>query len=141
MVRSRWHCRLSLYTYSTARFAPFVIVALALYLVLLHRQLFRQALLGLVLALAIAALVFLPEGIYFLHHPEDFVTRAQQVIIFNPALQKDSLPQTLLDSARRSLGMFAIRGDTNWSRNISGQPIFDSLSALLMLMGILLAVR
>ena len=60
---------LSLYTYSTARFAPFVILALALYLVFVHRQLFQKALPGLVLALALATLVFVPQGIFFIRHP------------------------------------------------------------------------
>ena len=132
---------LSLYTYSTARFAPFVIVALALYVALLHRQLLRRAIPGLVLALVLTALVFLPEGFFFLRHPETFFERAQEVTIVNPALQKGDLGQTLLDSASHTLGMFATRGDSNWGRNLPGWPIFDPLSALSMLMGIALAVR
>ncbi len=131
----------SLYTYSTARFAPFVIVALALYVALLHRQLLRRAIPGLVLALVLTALVFLPEGFFFLRHPETFFERAQEVTIVNPALQKGDLGQTLLDSASHTLGMFATRGDSNWGRNLPGWPIFDPLSALSMLMGIALAVR
>ena len=70
---------LSLYTYSTARFAPFVILALALYLVFVHRQLFQKALPGLVLALALATLVFVPQGIFFIRHPASFLERAHQV--------------------------------------------------------------
>ena len=63
---------LSLYTYSTARFAPLVIVALAFYLALLHRDLFRRSLPGLVLALSLTIVVFLPQGYFFLSHPGDF---------------------------------------------------------------------
>ena len=132
---------LSLYTYSTARFAPFVIVALALYLALLHRQLLRQVLPGLVLALVMSALVFLPLGSYFLNHPEDFVERARIVTIVNPELHEGNPGQALFDSTLRSLGMFAIRGDSSWDRNISGRPIFDPISALLMLIGTVLAMR
>ena len=132
---------LSLYTYSTARFAPFVIVALALYLALLHRQLLRQVLPGLVLALVMSALVFLPLGNYFLNHPEDFVERARIVTIVNPELHEGNPGQALFDSTLRSLGMFAIRGDSSWDRNISGKPIFDPISALLMLIGTVLAMR
>ncbi len=132
---------LSLYTYSTARFAPLVIVALALYVAFMHRQLLRQILPRLALTLVIAALVFLPLGNYFLHNPEDFVKRAREVTIFNPALQEDTLGQTLLDSTLRSLGMFAIRGDSRWDRNLPGRPIFDPISSLLMLIGASLAVR
>ena len=132
---------LSLYTYSTARFAPFVIVPLALYLALLHRQLLRRAIPGLVLASVLTTLVFLPEGLFFLRHPESFFERAQEVTIVNPALQKGGLEQTLLDSARHTLGMFAIQGDSNWGRNLPGWPIFDPLSAILMVLGIALAIR
>ena len=131
----------SLYTYSTARFAPFVIVALALYLALLHRQLLRRAIPGLILALALTALVFLPEGLFFLRHPETFFERAQEVTIVNPALQKGALANTLLDSVSHTLRMFAIQGDSNWGRNLPGWPIFDPLSAILMVLGIVLAIR
>ena len=37
--------------------------------------------------------------------------------------------------------MFAIHGDPGWPHNISGRPVFDPLSALLMLLGLALAVR
>ena len=132
---------LSLYTYSTARFAPFVIVALALYLAFLHRDLFRRSLPGLALAFALTTIVFMPLGLFFLNHPASFLDRAQEVTIVNTELQNGDPVQALLDSALRSLGMFAIRGDGGWEKNISGRPIFDPLSALLMLIGIALAVR
>ena len=132
---------LSLYTYPTARFAPLVIVALALYLAVLHRDLFRRSLPGLGLALAMTALVFLPQGLFFLSHPESFVERAQEVTIANPALREGNPGKVIFDSALRSLGMFAIRGDGGWEKNISGRPVFDPFSAALMLAGIALAVR
>ena len=132
---------LSLYTYSTARFAPIVMVALGLYLALLHRQMLRQALPGLALALALSTLVFLPQGLFFLRHPESFLERAQEVWILNPELHEGNPGQALFHSALRSLGMFAIRGDSYWDTFIEGRPIFDPMSALLMLMGAALAVR
>ena len=132
---------LSLYTYSTARFAPFVIIALALYLAVLHRQLFRTALPGLVLALSLATLVFLPQGIFFLRHPASFLERAQQVSALNPELHQGNPSKAVLDSALRTLGMFAIRGDGAVDRNIPGRPMLDPLSALLVLIGIALSVR
>ena len=66
---------LSQYTYSTARFAPFVIIALAMYLAFLHRRLLRQALPGLILSLAVATIVFLPEGLFFLNDRASFLSR------------------------------------------------------------------
>ena len=132
---------LSQYTYSTARFAPFVIIALAIYLAFLHRRLLRQALPGLILSLAVATIVFLPEGLFFLNDRASFLSRAGQIWVFNPELHEGNPLRELLASAIRSLGMFAIRGDGGWYYNISGRPIFDPLSALLMLIGIALVLR
>ena len=132
---------LSLYTYSVARFAPFVILALALYLAFLHPQLLPRALPGLALALTLATIVFLPQGLFFLRHPESFLERAQDVWVFNPTLHQGTPAQALFDSTIRSIGMFAIRGDPGWPHNISGRPVFDPISALLMLVGLGLALR
>ena len=48
-------------------------LALALYLAVFHRSLLRQALPGFALALTLATIVFLPEGLFFLRHPESFL--------------------------------------------------------------------
>ena len=132
---------LSLYTYSTARFAPLVILALMFYVGLLHRGLFRRAIPGLILALALSATVFLPQGLFALRHPESFMERAQEVTIANPTLNGDNLGQALLDSTLSSLGMFAIQGHRAADLNIPGRPFFDPVSALLMLLGLALVAR
>ena len=132
---------LSLYTYSTSRFAPFVVVFLAIYLAVLHPQLLRQALLGMILTLALTTVVFVPEGLFFLSDRAAFLSRAGQIWIFNTELYQGDPAREMLASAIRSMGMFAIRGDGGWYYNISARPIFDPLSALLMLMGIALVLR
>ena len=132
---------LSLYAYTPARFAPFVIAALALYTAALQRRHFLVTLPGFVLALILATIVFLPQGLFFLHHPNSFVERAVDVWVFNPQLHVGNPGQAIFDSTLRSLGMFAIRGDPGWPHNISGRPVFDPISALLMLTGLALAVR
>ena len=116
-------------------------MVLALYIALLHRRLLRRTLPGLALALTLTTLVFLPQGLFFLRHPESFLERAHDVWVFNPALYQGNPGRALFDSALRTLGMFAIHGDPGWPHNISGRPIFDPLSALLMLVGLALAVR
>ena len=110
---------LSQYTYSTARFAPFVIIALAMYLAFLHRRLLRQALPGLILSLAVATIVFLPEGLFFLNDRASFLSRAGQIWVFNSELYEGNPLRELLASAIRSLGMFAIRGDGGWDGQYS----------------------
>ena len=132
---------LSLYTYSTARFAPFFIVALAIYLAIIHRHLFRRALPGLVLALTFATLVFVPQGIFFLRHPATFLERTQQVSALNPQLHQGNPSKAVLDSALRTLGMFLTRGDHAVDRNIPHRPLIDPLSLLLTLVGIALSAR
>ena len=131
---------LSLYTYSTARFAPFIILAFALYLAVIHRHVFERALPGLILAFALTAALFLPQGVFFLNHPESFVERAREVTLVNPLLRGEDPGQLLLESALASLGMFALHGDDAAARNVPGRPIFDPVSALLMAVGIGLAL-
>ena len=132
---------LSLYTYTPARFAPFFLLLLALYIAFLHRRLLRHTLPGLALALALIALVSLPLGLFFLSHPASFLERIQEVWVFNPELHEGSPRRAILDSSLRTLGMFAIRGDVYWHSSISGRPLFDPLSGTLLLVGLGLAVR
>lgn len=132
---------LSLHTYSIARFAPLVLVAVAVYLAISHNHLFRRALPGLVLALALTFLVFLPLGVFFLNNEDSFMERARLVWVFNPDLNRGNPVQALSDSFIRSIGMFAVQGDSNLGRNIPGRPIFDPLSALFALIGTVLAIR
>ena len=132
---------LSLYTYTPARFAPLFVLALALYLAILHRRVFRYALLGLALSFALIVLVSLPLGLFFLSHPDSFLERIQEVWVFSQELNEGRPSEALFDSALRTLGMFAVRGDVYWHSTISGRPLFDPLSALLLLLGLALAVR
>ncbi len=132
---------LSLYTYTPARFAPLFVLAFALYIALLHRRLLRHALPGLALSFALIMLVSLPLGLFFLSHPDSFLERIQEVWVFNQELSAGRSGEALFDSALRTLGMFAVRGDVYWHSSISGRPLFDPLSALLLLMGLALTVR
>jgi hypothetical protein len=65
---------------------------------------------------AIAFLVFLPEGIFFVRNPDAFFTRARAVsaLLDAPVSTSDSL-RLFLTSALRSLGMFSVAGDENWA--------------------------
>jgi 4-amino-4-deoxy-L-arabinose transferase-like glycosyltransferase len=126
----------SLYTYTSARFVPLVVVIFSIYLALVHGQLFRRAVPGLVLAGAVSIVVFVPEGVYFWGHPADFVQRASEVSVFNPTLNHGNQVAAIADSARRTLEMFSWRGDSAWDRNIPDRPIFDPLSSLCFALGL-----
>ncbi|HEU5409128.1 MAG TPA: glycosyltransferase family 39 protein, partial [Nitrospira sp.] len=133
------------YTYTTARLAPIVVLVFSAYLAVFHRQLFLRALPGLIAAGLSAVLVFAPEGWYFLHHLDDFTKRAQEVSVFNQSLATGlnlSTPgSALIYSAVRSIGMFTFHGDDQWDRNIPGRPIFDPVSSVWFVVGIILIIR
>jgi 4-amino-4-deoxy-L-arabinose transferase-like glycosyltransferase len=132
---------LSLYTYTSARFVPLVVLAFALYLLLVHRQRFWVALPGFVLTGLLTVLIFLPEGVYFLRHPNDFSFRSYTVSAFNPGLNQGDPAGTLLYSTIRTLAQFSFKGDGTWERNIPDRPIFDPLSSVFLVIGLVRLVR
>lgn len=129
------------YTYTTARFLPIVVLLFAGYLLVIRRDLFRRALPGFVVCAIVAMAVFAPEAWYFVGHPTAFVTRAEEVSVFNTNLTGGSTIDALAYSVRRTFGMFSFLGDEQWDRNIPGRPVFDPLSSVLLVSGFLIAVR
>jgi 4-amino-4-deoxy-L-arabinose transferase-like glycosyltransferase len=129
------------YTYPTAHFAPFVLVALAGVIAMTNATLLRQILPGFVIAGVVAILVFAPDGQYFLDHPTAFSARPSEVSIFNSKMNNGDLAATLAYTTGRSLGMFFIRGDEEWDRNISEQPIFDPFSSAVAIVGLFILAR
>lgn len=132
---------LSLYTYTAARFLPLAVGAFALYLAVWHRQRFSAVIPGLVVVTLIAIVVFLPEGLYFLRNPSAFFTRAAEVSIFNTTLNSDDTLGALGYGVTRSLTSLVLAGDERWDRNIPGRPIFDPAAAVLLGIGLVLALR
>jgi 4-amino-4-deoxy-L-arabinose transferase-like glycosyltransferase len=132
---------LAQYTYTTARFAPLVVLAFGGYLAITNAPAFRRAFFGLVVTALVASAVFAPEGLYFLRHPDAFSTRADEVSVFNASLNRGDVVGALEYSTARSLGMFFYRGDEQWDRNIPGRPIFDPFSSVIAALGVLVAAR
>ncbi|HEY8742440.1 MAG TPA: glycosyltransferase family 39 protein, partial [Chloroflexota bacterium] len=132
----------SLYTYSTARVFPLAVTLWFLWLAVRQRD--WRDLTRLVLVGTAALLVFSPLGWYFLQHPDEFLARVAQVVVLSPGVSHATEPAVLV-GAERTLGMFSIRGDTEWKYNLSGKPIFDPLMSLFFYAGIIgcvvLAVR
>jgi hypothetical protein len=124
------------YTYPTAHFAPFTVVALAVVLALSDVTLLRKTLAGFAITGALAIVVFAPEGLFFLHHPQSLATRPTEVSVFNPKLNNGDLGAALAYTTARSLGMFFFRGDEEWDRNISLRPIFDPVSSVFAVVGL-----
>jgi hypothetical protein len=128
---------LSQYTYVAARLLPVLLIALCLADPRRCVSRWRQ----LVLFGAVALLVFLPEGLYFVEHRDLVLLRASQVSVFNPNPliegAKNTPPESLLNTA----GMFLVRGDPNPRNNIPNRPVFDPLLGILFVAGLGLAAK
>jgi len=87
--------------------------------------------------LAIAFVVALPIGLYFLNNPGDFFGRTGQVSIF----QSSNSILSILKSVGKTLIMFNISGDCNWRHNLSCWPQLDPLTGLGFLLGVYLLIK
>ena len=118
----------AVYTGTAARVLPFAPVLSLGYLAWTDRAKARHALVGLALLLGVAGLVVLPLAVYFLQYPARFGSHLSEVAVG---------PADLLVNVPRVLGMFTLRGDTAWWRNLAGRPVFDPLVGLAGLAGLL----
>lgn len=96
-------------------------------------------------ALLAGFVVLLPLIFYFVEHPKDFIGRAGQVSVFSPSLQHEfgggTLMGTIAYSTRQTLLSFFYVGDANWRHNVSGYPHVNPLVGLLLVLGILWAIK
>jgi len=128
----------TLYTYPSGRVVPIAVVLLIAYAMLTDRARARDDLKGLLLIAAMAAIVFLPLGIYYLRHPIDFLSHASEVSIFVPhGAVTASIPLELGKNALRILGMFFVVGDGGVLRNLPYRPVFDPLVGTLFCVGVI----
>ena len=121
-------CGLTAYTYLAARAFPIPLAAALVALLIADRG-HRRARLGQVaLFVAVAALTLAPLACYWLTHPGSFLTRTQQVA-----------PAGLAEAwagFRACLGMFFLRGDPYIRFNLPHRPLFDPVTAVLFVIGI-----
>lgn len=131
---------LILYTYLAARFFPLTVGAFFLYALAMEREHTGRRLVGLALAAGVGALVFAPLGIFFLRHPEHFVERASQVLVFREAHAGEEW-RLLASNLVKTLGGLFLKGDPNRHFNLPGRPIFSPLLAPFFLWGAARAFR
>ncbi len=132
---------LSTHFYTASRFFPFFLGGfLVLQAIIAYATRRRdEAILvrhfrGIVLLFAVAALIFLPLGIYFIQHPGSFSQRASEVVATNAAS-----PLALMGKAAlANILQFFIpgRGDPAQFYNLPGRAVFDPLTAVLALTGL-----
>ncbi|MBK9094904.1 MAG: hypothetical protein IPM84_19480 [Anaerolineae bacterium] len=139
--------------YTASRFVPFALViflALQAGLSWLSRAaavrpapLLRTFFGPLLWAALAAALVVAPLGYYFLTHPGSFASRAATVSAFNAGVGGVSPLARMAQAAVANIAQFFIpgQGDPAAFYNLPGRAVFDPLTALLALLGLLLCLR
>lgn len=123
------------YTYISFRFAPVLI--LFYFLPYLFKLGTKKLWFGFLLFGAVAFIVALPIGLYFLNNPGDFFGRSGQVSIFSA----DNSIKAAALSVAVTLGMFNIVGDFNWRHNFAGSPQLFLPVGILFLLGILICAK
>jgi 4-amino-4-deoxy-L-arabinose transferase-like glycosyltransferase len=134
---------LALHSYSVGRFFP-VLIALFLavdWLLRFRSRVFRPVLSrhwrGVLLMIALAALIFAPLAYYFLTHPGSFFQRASAVATYAGGGQQEMLA-TVARSALANAAQYVVpgAGDKAQFHNLPGRPIFEPLTAVLALAGL-----
>jgi 4-amino-4-deoxy-L-arabinose transferase-like glycosyltransferase len=134
----------SLYTYPAARSLPVLLIAFDGYLALFHREQFKHHWRGLLLVLAVAALVSVPLWVAIVQGRSEGTDQgigadariAQLAVPLRELLTGD--PRPLLENAWTTLGMFHATGDPEWLYNIAGRPMFHPLGGALFWAGVAL---
>lgn len=146
---------LQLYTYPSSRFFVILLVSLACLelgaMVVRHLRksgggppdgwTVRRALgLGAIATLA-AVVATAPLARHFLASPGEFLSRADQVAVWNMGSTRAEIVQLTLTSTFETLRMFFTVGDQDWKYNLAGQPVFDVITAVFFLLGIVVGLR
>lgn len=127
---------LGFYTYISYRFTP--LLALFAFGPILFKKGGKKLWPEILIFIAVAFLVTLPIGLYFLNNPQDFFGgRTSQVSIFSA----DNPFKAAAISIASTLGMFNIVGDFNWRHNFSGSPQLFWPIGILFLLGILMCIK
>jgi 4-amino-4-deoxy-L-arabinose transferase-like glycosyltransferase len=129
---------LSFYTYMPARITWMLPVVVAIWLVVSDRPRWRKMRLGFGLMLLVEIAVAAPLLGYLWSHPE-LEVRVDELAAPLKAFQEGD-PSRLLSRVRESILMFSHHGDTHWIYNISDSPLLPPAVALLLYLGIILAL-
>ncbi|MCP4544185.1 MAG: phospholipid carrier-dependent glycosyltransferase [Chloroflexi bacterium] len=125
-------CGLTAYTYLAARAFPVPLAAALLTLLVTDKDRRRARLGQLAIFVTAAALALAPLAHYWLTHPGSFMTRATQVAATNRA--------QVWTGIRACLGMLFLQGDPYIRFNIPHRPLFDPITAVLFLLGIITTI-
>jgi hypothetical protein len=129
---------ISIYTYIPARIMWLVIPLVLIFMAAFDRPGFKLSWRGTLLTLALAAIVAAPLIIYLGLNQEVEVRVAELSQPFREAITGDF--SALLKNSTQSALIFAFKGDSHWRYNIPGRPFLSPVMAILLFLGLLLAI-
>ncbi|GIK75567.1 MAG: hypothetical protein BroJett021_45550 [Chloroflexota bacterium] len=91
--------------------------------------------LGLGLLIVMAMLVIAPLAVYATKHPEIFWARIENTFIFAGKSEAERWP-ALWENLRKHVLMFNVFGDPNGRHNLPGNPMLDTITAALFVVGV-----
>ena len=133
------------YTYIPARLMPVLLVAFGLTFVwTAWRQsgsrgvgdLVRAQAAPVALFVGVAGLVAAPLLIYFMLHPENFVSRSNEVWLFSSPLFDGNVLSTLARNLWNQLAVLGFVGDPQWRANYAGWPMLNPAEAIFFWLGV-----
>jgi 4-amino-4-deoxy-L-arabinose transferase-like glycosyltransferase len=131
---------LSLLSYTAARILPVVFVAFGVYTLLAQRSAWRRWLKAITLVLFMAALVSAPLFIYLAENPAEDALGFFEIDRPLTELQRGNL-EPVLETSLRTLGMFSFFGDPLPYYDVPDRPILEPIGSILLLLGVLIALR
>jgi 4-amino-4-deoxy-L-arabinose transferase-like glycosyltransferase len=135
---------LTMYTYVASRVFPGVIVGWLLIVAVFNRQWLQRTLRGnlrrILVFGALAVVVWLPLLIYSLQNPD--LVNQRLYTMGGPfySLQQGDF-SGLINNLGAVAGMFNLRGDPDARYNPDARPVFEPLTGLIFLIGVLVALR
>lgn len=126
---------LAVYTYLSARLAPFAVLTLVLCAAWTDRANARRHLRGGLVTLLLAFILTVPLWYYFWLHPDEFISHSAQISIFaSDGTAQNPIP-AFLQNVWLVLNMFLGAGDAGLIRNLPGRPVFDPFLGSLFIVG------
>jgi 4-amino-4-deoxy-L-arabinose transferase-like glycosyltransferase len=126
------------YAYTPGRVMPLLIPALLLYLFLLDRLTLRRRWRGLCVLCVVAVLTIMPLFLFLRTHPDAEQRLDQLQGPLDAVAQGDLGP--ILHTTAGTLGMFSLRGESQWLYNVAERPVFDHFTALFFYFGLVLCL-
>ncbi len=132
---------LVLYTYLAARLFPVTLVLFFLYVLLVDTRRFISRFVLLLVAAAVALIVFAPLGYHFYRNPADFYERASQVLVFETTTDPLQAARLMGRNLGQNLQGLFWRGDPRWLFNLPGKPALPPTLAAFALIGLVTVAR